>query len=276
MVKNQKYFISLLFVLFISSPLLRAQESAQWRGPNRDGIYQESGLLKQWPAQGPSILWTSEGFGNGYASVIVTNDMVFTTGADDTLGYVYGLDKQGKHLWKTYFGIEWSQSYPGTRTTPTYYSGKLLIHSSMGMAVCLDAKTGKILWQEDLNSKYNIELPRWGISEAPLVYNNMVIFTPGGETIAMIAKDVETGKTIWESEIKGLKQAYNSPCVIEHNGRKILLTNMQDNIVAVNPDNGKLLWTFPQENRWDVHPNTHSIRRDSSIHLRVMVLVVLC
>lgn len=253
---KHKNTIALFLFMALAFQNLSGQELAQWRGDLRDGKYKETGLLKSWPKNGLEILWSSSGFGIGYASVVVSNTMIFTTGAEEKEGFVFGLDKKGNHLWKTYFGEEWTESFPGTRTTPTYYKGKLYLHSSLGMAVCLDAKSGKILWQDDLNKKYKVRLPKWGISESPLIVDDMVIFTPGGEKIVMIAKDVDSGKTLWESELNGNKQAYNSPCLINYNGRKFILTNLEKSIVAVNPDNGKLIWEYPQENRYDVHPNT--------------------
>ncbi len=251
-----KSLISILLAGILVIPQLRSQDFAQWRGANRDGVYSESGLLKSWPKEGPDMLWSANGFGHGFASVIVSNEMIFTTGAEDSLGYVFGLDMNGNQLWKTYFGKEWTVSFPGTRTTPTFYKGKLFVHSSMGMAVCLDAKSGKIIWQENLDKKYIARLPKWGISEAPLVYDNKVVFTPGGEKIVMIAKDIETGETLWESKLNGDKQAYNTPCLIHHKGKRIILTNLEKSIVAVDPENGELIWEHPQINKYAVHPNT--------------------
>ncbi|MCF8373173.1 MAG: PQQ-like beta-propeller repeat protein [Bacteroidales bacterium] len=253
---NYRISTALLFAILVSTLPVSSQELAQWRGDMRDGVYNETGLLKTWPKTGPEVLWASSGFGTGFSSVVVTDDMIFTTGAEDSLGYAFGLDKQGKHLWKTYFGKEWTISFPGTRTTPTFYKGKLFLHSSLGMAVCLDAKTGKILWQDDLDKKYKVRMPKWGISEAPLVYGNMVVFTPGGEDIVMLAKDVNSGETLWESKLNGDKQAYNSPRLITHNGRQMILTCLSENIVAVDPETGKLIWSHPQVNRYSVQPNT--------------------
>jgi outer membrane protein assembly factor BamB len=252
-----KHILSLLALILISGFVLaQTTNLVQWRGDNRDGKYKETGLLKKWPKDGPEILWTANGFGTGYSSVIVAGDMIFTTGADEDQGYVYGLDKSGKQRWKTFFGTEWTTSFEGTRTTPTFLNGKLYVHSSYGMAVCLDAGTGKILWQDDLNKKYKVRVPRWGISEAPLIIDDKVIFTPGGEEIIMIAKNINSGETIWESKLNGDIQAYNSPAIVTHNGNKMIITNLSRSVVGVNPETGELLWQYSQVNKYDVHPNT--------------------
>ncbi len=253
----KKCIFSLLAIVVLGSAVCAQQnELAQWRGDNRDGKYNETNLLKVWPETGPEVLWTATGFGDGYSSVIVADNMIFTTGAHDEKGYVYGLDINGKQLWKTFFGTEWTTSFDGTRTTPTYLNGKLYVHSSYGMAVCLEAKTGKILWQDDLNEKYKVQVPKWGISEAPLIVGNKVIFTPGGEEIVMVAKDINTGKTIWESKLNGDIQAYNSPALFTHNGMQMIVTNLSTTVVAVNPENGSLIWEHPQVNKYAVQPNT--------------------
>ena len=250
-----RYISSVLFILiFISSTI--AQELSQWRGANRDGKYECTNLLKIWPETGPEISWTSSGFGEGYSSVIVADDMIFTTGKEDTSGYVFAIDMNGKHLWKTYYGPEWDVSFPGTRTTPTYYKGKLYVHSSLGLGVCLDAKSGEIIWSEDFGKKYDAGIPKWGISEAPLIVKDMVIFTPGGSETTMLAKNIVSGKTIWESKLNGEISAYCSPILINHNGIDMILTHLEKSIVAVSPNTGELLWSFEQTNKYSVHPNT--------------------
>lgn len=245
-----------LFVSFAISSLLTAQTVEQWRGINRDGVYNEKNLLKKWPAEGPKMLWHFDELGKGYSSPIITKDRIYITGAIGGKGYVFALDLNGKKIWSTEYGPEWEDSYPGTRTTPTFSENKLYIHSAQSLAVCFDATTGKIIWSVDLQKTFAAEIPKWGIAESPLVYDDKVIFSGGGKESNIVALNKNDGKTIWTSKGKGDKSAYCSPYIIDHKGKKILITMTADNILGIDPASGNLIWSYPKTNRWSVHPNT--------------------
>jgi len=185
MTTKQIFVAAIGLCMYISTGL--AQDLFQWRGVERSGIYHETGLLKEWPAEGPQLLWHYDGLGLGFTSVTIANDRIYTTGVSEDKGYVFALDKQGKLLWKECYGNEWNQSYPGTRTTPVYFKGKLYLATGLGEAICLDAKNGKKLWSVDMKEKYGTRVLRWGIVEAPVVFNDRVIFTPGGDKATFVA-----------------------------------------------------------------------------------------
>ena len=107
-----------------------SQDLVQWRGTDRSGIYNETGLLKEWPVDGPTLLWNFEGLNKGFTSVTIADDKIFTTGQSDSIGYVFALNMQGKLLWKVEYGREFTEAFPGTRTTPVYYKGNLYLSTA--------------------------------------------------------------------------------------------------------------------------------------------------
>jgi len=233
-----------------------AQNDAQWRGRNRDGVYQEKNLLKKWADDGPKLLWHFDETGKGFSSVVVAADRIFTTGMFDDKGFVLALDLTGKFLWKTEYGKEWTESWPGSRTTPTFLDDKLYLASSFGLATCVDAKKGKILWQIDLQKEYGATPPKWGITESPLIIGEKVIFTTGSPEANMVALNRNDGKKIWASKGKGELTAYCSPVLIDHKGKKIIVTHTANSILGINPESGDVIWTSPKTNKWSVHANT--------------------
>ena len=133
-----------------------AQDGTNWRGPESNGIYNETGLIDRWPANGPEILWHFNGLGEGYSSPVFAGGKIYLTGMEGTTGYLYCLSNNGKLLWKKPYGPEWSQSYPGSRSSPKIKGGKVYIMSARGRLVCMDAGDGSILWSKDLLKEYNM------------------------------------------------------------------------------------------------------------------------
>jgi outer membrane protein assembly factor BamB len=251
-----KKFKLILAISFLSLLFVESYAQLQWRGINRDGIYHETGLLKQWPTEGPKMLWSYDGLNKGHTSVTVADNTVYTTGQIDGKGYLFAIDLNGKLKWKKEYGKEWDEGYPGSRTSPTFYQDKLYFLTAYGNALCFDAKTGKKIWNVDLTEKFGARNIRWGFVESPLIYDNKVIFTPGGPEILFVALNPQAGSTIWESKGNGNTSAYCSPLLFEHNEEKYVVTSTSDHIVGFNADNGKILWTYPQSNRYSIHPNT--------------------
>lgn len=243
-----------ILVLFGTSSF--SQKIAQWRGANRDGIYNESGLLKKWPDNGPKLLWHFDSLGAGHASAAVTDDKVFTSGVDKGNGFVIAFDYNGKMLWKTIYGKEWMENWDGVRSTPLIYNGKAYIMSGYGKITCLDAENGKIIWTVDVMTEYNGRNIKWGVTENLLIDDNKLFCTVGGIEANVIALDKETGKLIWKSKGKGEKSAYCSPTMIMHKGKKIFVTVTESAIMGIDPANGNVLWSYEQPNKWSVHANT--------------------
>lgn len=249
-----RYFLS--FILVISALQLLSQEISQWRGPNRDGIYPESGLLKDWPAEGPKLLWHFDELGDGHASAAVTKDMVYTCGTEGSNGFVIALNHSGSKVWKTIYGPEWVESWEGVRSTPLIVGDKLFIMSSYGLVTSMDANTGKILWKVDLFKDYDGRNIKWGVTENLLMVDGKIICTPGGIDANIIALDKNTGKLVWKSKGVGEKSAYCSPQLINRGGKKIIVTQTESHIIGMDASTGKLLWKHPQPNKYSVHANT--------------------
>ena len=215
-----------------------------WRGPGRTGIYTETGLMKTWPAEGPALLWETEGIGMGYSSATVTGDAIYITGIRGDKDVLTAFTQDGKKKWDIEYGtMSKVGSAPESRCTPTFYNGKLYVVSGSGELSCISA-SGKILWSVDFYSKYKSVVPRFGISESPLVVDNKVIVTPGGDIAAMAAFNVENGNVVWETASLNEGGQYVNPLLVETNGKKIIVTHTPTYLIGVNANDGKLLWKF--------------------------------
>ncbi len=255
---QKSLLFSIWVILFISVTSCGQGEieMAQFRGANRSGVYSELGLLQKWPEKGPDIIFTTKGIGIGHSSPAVTNSMIYITGMIDSTGYIYCFDKTGNLQWKTEYGREWTGQYPGVRATPTVYGDKLYFLTSYGKVLCLETKKGNILWKVDLLEKYGVKNPFFGMVESLLIVDEKLIVTPGGKEANMIALNLDTGKEIWKSPGKGEEPAYCSPVLANHNNIKMIITMTLSSIVGIGANNGKLLWSYPYNNKWSVHANS--------------------
>jgi len=250
-----KFFFLSVFLIFYNYGI--SQEISQWRGKNRDGIYNETGLLKKWPEEGPKLLWHFNELGVGHASAAVTKNMVYTAGTTDKgNGFIIALDHSGKKIGKTEYGKEWIVDWEGVRSSPMVYGDKVYFMSAYGKLICLNAKNGKTIWTVDLFKDYDGRNIRWGITENLLIDGNKLFVTPGGIEANLIALDKNTGKLIWKSKGKGEKSAYCSPALIELENKKLIVTQTANSIIGIDAANGKLLWSHAHPNRYSVHANT--------------------
>lgn len=238
-----------------------ASDWPQWRGPNRDGISTEPGLLATWPEGGPAKLWQVDLPGEAYASATVADNTIFVTGSSggksDRCGGLYALEtKTGAIRWQTTYGPEWSSSYELARTTPTVVQDHVYIISGLGLVACMETKNGKMVWQVDIMARFKGQNIGWGIAESPLIYDNKIICHPGGPDAAVAALDARTGTTVWTSKGLSDKSAYCSPIVLNVDDRKQLITQTENNVVGIDPVTGAVLWKHGHRNQYAVHPNT--------------------
>lgn len=249
--------IQFLFTIVVFSTIqVLSQEFVQWRGDHRDGKYYESGLLKEWPAEGPELLWNFDELGQGHGSAAVTNNKVYIAGTINEITYVFAFNHQSELLWKSEVGKEWVESWPGVRTTPLIKDNKLYLFSGQGLIVCMDANNGNILWKVDVQSEYDGRNIEWGYCENLLIEDEKLFCTVGGIDANVIALNKDTGQLIWKSKGNGEMSAYNSPILIHRGGMKILVTMTQKSIMGINVENGDLLWTHEQTNRFSIHANS--------------------
>lgn len=239
--------IILLATAFLfSGSMLFAQVQSGWRGTGQSGIYNETGLLKAWPSAGPALLWEATGFGTGFSSATVTPDDIYITGKKGDKDVLTAFAQDGKKKWELAYGSSSNSNFPDSRCTPSFYNGKILLVSGMGDIVCVGID-GKMIWSVNYFQKYFAKIPMFGVSESPLVINNLVIATPGGSKASMVAFNIDNGKVVWEAPSINEGTNYVNPLLIEYNGMKIIVTVTEGHIIAVNSVNGKLLWNYNYE-----------------------------
>jgi len=249
----------LLIAAFWSVSMGIAADWNQFRGPQRDGRSSETGLLKQWPEAGLPELWHFGECGQSYASVAVVDNIVYTTGMIDNIGFLFAIDDKGKLKWKKEYGPAWTGDYPGERSTPTIDGDRVYVISGLGRLVCFDRSTGEQIWKVGTLEKFEGKNVTWGISESVLVDGEMVICTPGGEDASIIAVNKMTGKTIWMTKGLSNVSAYCSPIAVQQGGRRFLLTLVHKLVVAVDITTGKVLWTIPHDPDYGISAVTPTV-----------------
>lgn len=248
--------IILISILFVISVNLIAQTPTKWRGPNGNGVYNETGLLKKWPANGPEILWHFDKLGVGHSSPVIDNNLIYLSGMEETTGYIYVFTTDGKLKWKAPYGTEFSESYPGARSTPVIAGDLLYMYTGFGELVCMSSTDGKIKWKKNLLKESGVENLMWGVTETVVIDGGLVYVTPGGKKNNVVALNRNTGDIIWSSPAKGTVSAYCTPLLINLQARKLLVTMVEGNIVGLDAANGKMLWSHPHTNKYEIHPNT--------------------
>ena len=246
-----KLGIVILTVMFLTGPLGYAEDWPRFLGPNADNISTETGLLRSWPAEGPTLLWTAKGLGHGFSSMAIAAGMIYTAGnvADDTI--ITALDLDGNTRWQVANGDAWTKDYPGTRATPTIDGDRLYHQSPLGSLICLDAKTGRKIWQINTLEKFQSKPPRWALAESLLIDGDRLISCPGGPQTAMIALDKTTGDVLWQAPSTGELAGYASPILAEHTGLRIVITLTAKALIGVNAQTGDLLFHVPHESYAD-------------------------
>jgi outer membrane protein assembly factor BamB len=259
-----KPFLSKLFLTILfgtASITIGYCQLYEWRGPGRSGIYNESGLLKKWPDGGPVLLWEAVNMGDGYSSPTVTDDAVYVTGRKDSSDVLTALTPEGKKKWETVYGKAWMTNHTGSRCIPTYYNGNIFLISGSGDIVCVGSD-GKIKWSKNHYSLYESKPIQFGISESPLVVDNMVIASPGGKKASLVAFNINDGKVVWEAEPLNQEPQYVNPKLIEYAGKKMIVTVMGTHIFAVNAKDGKIMWKI---NYADINAATGRVMENHAI-----------
>jgi outer membrane protein assembly factor BamB len=244
-----------LFLLF-SGCSASFDEPSQWRGPNREGIFYETGLLTSWPGNGPEMLWSVEGLGAGHSSVGIGHNRIFVNGMPDTLGVLYSFDLDGNLLWEKVYGTEWHKNYTGSRSTPVVAGDLVYLESGMGVVYCMDAFSGDMVWKVNLLEKFDAENIQWGMTESLLIDGNNIICTPGGEEYNVVALNRFTGETVWTSAGYGEPAAYCSPVLVEHNNTRLVVTMTTTSVMGLDAGTGELYWRVEQMQRNKIHSNS--------------------
>ena len=248
------------FLLFALTNILVVSlapaQVTHWRGPEGNGIYPDKNLLKEWPADGPKMVWHYDELGKGFSSAMVSGGKIYLTGTEGDQGFIYVLSMDGKLVNKWGYGKEFIESWPGARSSVTIAGDLLYMESGYGNLFCMSTKDGSIKWKKDFLKETDGKNITWGFTETVVIDGDVLYCTPGGPTQNVMALNRMTGATIWTSAGKGDLSAYCTPLVVKLPARKLLVTMTATNIIGLDAADGKLLWSHPQTNEWAVHANT--------------------
>ena len=241
--------VSTVGLLTVLAGVARADDWPQWLGPKGDGVWREDGIVAKFPAGGPPVKWRAK-IGPGYSGPTVAGDSVYVmdrlkSEPAKSVERVLCLDaKTGQ--------VRWEHAYPcaygsigydsGPRTSPAVAAGKVYTLGVMGDLFCLQADTGKLVWQKNLTQEYGQKPPPWGFSTQLLVDGSRLFCIVGGEGHAVVALDKDSGKELWRA-LSSREPGYSAPILREINGRRQLVVWHADGLAGVEPENGAVLWS---------------------------------
>jgi len=229
----------------------------QWRGPRRDGISDEKGLLPSWPQSGPKLLWTINNLGKGWSSPIIVGQQLFITGdvGEDLLIFAFNLN--GFPQWQAKNGQAWKGPYPGARACCVFSEGRVYNMNAHGRVTCLDAASGQELWNVNILERFTAKNITWALSECLLVDGPRLIVTPGGKQTLMAALDKRNGQTVWTTKpLRSDNTSHCSPILFRFAGRRLISSCSSAHGFGIDADTGELLWTVPLKNPYGTNVST--------------------
>ena len=236
---------------FIASP---EPDWPQWRGPRRDGICVQTGLLPRWPDGGPKLVWKTTGLGKGWSSPIVIGDRLYITGDRAGELVIFAYNREGRLVWHKTNGKAWRSPYPGARASCTFSEGRLYHLNAHGRLACLDAAAGAEQWSVNILERFGGANITWALSESVLVDGPRVVVTPGGTKALMAALDKRTGKTVWATAPRqDARASHTSPILLRYGGRRLITNCSSAHGFGVDADTGELMWTVPLRNQFGVN-----------------------
>jgi outer membrane protein assembly factor BamB len=249
--KTRSALCLLAAIPLLAPALSRAGDWPQWRGPNRDGVAHETGLLKEWPKDGPRLVWQLKDIGAGYSTPSVVGDTLYllsNEGLDNEFVQALAVD-DGKRRWTAPLGKvgnpDQKPSFPGARSTPTVEGEVIYALSSNGELASLEKTSGKVRWQKSVRADFGGKPGIWAYSESPLVDEDRLICTPGGSDATIVALNKRTGEVLWKCAVPGGDEAaYASAIVVEAGGVRQYVQMLQKGMVGVDAKSGKLLWRY--------------------------------
>jgi outer membrane protein assembly factor BamB len=235
---------ALVSSLTVAGSTLLADDWPQWRGPRRDGVSAEKGLLKQWPAGGPPLAWQTRGAGEGYSSMAVANGRLVTLGARSGTEYVIAFDvASGKRLWEVPNGRRFNNDRgDGPRATPTIDGDRIYAFGASGDLSVLEAATGKVVWTQNLLQKFAGSNIGWGLSESPLVLADRILVNAGGSGASIVALRKTDGSLIWRTQSD--EAGYSSAVLLEAAGVRQAVFFTGQRALGVDVNDGRLLWSY--------------------------------
>lgn len=236
----------LLCLCVVEASAQTGGEWPQWRGANRDGLSKETGLLKQWPTEGPPLAWKAQGAGRGYSSMAVARGRLYTLGLRGEREFVIAFDiATGKEVWATPHGKAFSNDRgDGPRSTPTVDGDTIYALGGSGDLSSVDAKTGRIKWTMNVLQKFGASNITWGISESPLVLGEKVLVNAGGAGASIVALNKKDGSLIWKSQSD--RAGYSSAIPVQVGATTQVVFFTHQRALGLDASNGKLLWEYPR------------------------------
>ena len=222
----------------------------QWRGPDRTGVSPETGLLKAWPQDGPTLAWEAGGIGEGYSSVSIAAGRIFTMGDSEGSSHVYALNKSdGSALWSLHVGKS-GGNYAGTRCTPTVDGDFVYALGQFGDLVCIEAASGRERWRKSLPADFGGKVGGWNYCESPLIDGEKLIIAPGGPDATVVALNKQSGEVIWKTALPGRDRAeYSSFVITQAAGIKQYVGLLSGGTVGIAADDGRFLWQYERLGR---------------------------
>ncbi|MEM8671066.1 MAG: PQQ-binding-like beta-propeller repeat protein [Planctomycetota bacterium] len=251
-------YVSCLLTSFVAFGVTASAADLEWptfRGPQRSGVSDDTGLLDRWPEGGPTLLWEADGMGRGYASPAIADGKIYILGdglstAEDRDEYLICLNQSdGSLVWQFKTGKPWNsgpESWQSSRSTATVDDDRVYTLTAFGQLYCVDTESGKEVWkihlENDLGGK---KADSWGYSESVTIDGNLLICTPGGGKNTMVALNKMTGETVWSCSSPEDRGAGHASVVIsEVFGKKVYVQITGSSLMGVLASDGTLLWTY--------------------------------
>ncbi len=245
----------LLSILLVMSSYAAADEWPQWRGPNRDGVWSESGVIAEFDSPIVPLKW-SVPISSGYSGPTVANGLVYVS---DRMVEPNEIERVHCFKWQTGEKV-WSHQYDcpyedvgykaGPRASVLVKDGLAYSLGATGTLICFEAGSGEIVWNRDLKTEYEIRMPNWGIAASPVIENDLLIVQIGGADACLVAFDRRSGAERWKSQPD--EASYSAPIVINQAGKRVLVCWTGERVLGLNPNNGNLYWE--QEYKWEKWP----------------------
>jgi outer membrane protein assembly factor BamB len=241
--------ILLLAVFGMFHIMGQSQDWPDWRGPNRDGVWEASGVVEQFDSEIIDLKW-SVPIGPGYSGPTVSQGRVYVTDRLERPAQAERVlcfdEKTGEEIWSFQYGSVYENvGYPaGPRASVVLHSGKAYSLGTMGHLFCFDAGTGRVLWQRDLYTEYEMNMPIWGIAATPLVVDDkIIVHVSGSQNACVVAFHKDTGKEIWRNLDD--RAGYSAPILIEKKGVRVVVNWTEHSLSGLDPENGEIYWRFP-------------------------------
>jgi outer membrane protein assembly factor BamB len=244
-----KGILRIAFLISLAPTIIHANDWSQWRGPHRDGISAEKGLLKEWPKEGPKLIWQVKDIGAGFSTPSIVGDRIYvlaSEGLNDEFAEALAVS-DGKKIWSTPIGKvgkpQQQPNYPAARSTPTVDGDTIYALGSDGDLVSLQLASGKLNWKKNLQTDFGGVAGKWAYSESPLIDGDTLVCSPGGSTASVIALNKKSADVIWKAVVPTAEPAaYASAMIIEAAGVKQYVQMLEKGLVGIDAKTGKVLW----------------------------------